>query len=94
MLYPAIHTYTPPRLVLRGLKVRLTLAEGSEVTGVMVSVRSCCIQEIVGRVTSGIGGVAVQRREREEPATESPDTLMVTTGGGGTVGGIVYYSES
>ena len=48
----------------------------------------------MGGVTSGIGGVAVQRREREEPATESPDTLMVTTGGGGTVGGIVHYSES
>ena len=81
--------YIPPRLVFRGLKVSLTLAEGSEVTGVTISARPCCIQEIVGGVTSGIGGVAVQRREREEPATESPDTLMVTTGGGGTVGGNV-----
>ncbi len=48
----------------------------------------------MGGVTSGIGGVAVQRREREDPATESPDTLMVTTGGRGSVGGIVHYSES
>ena len=43
--------------------------------------------EMVGGVTRGVGGVAVQRREREEPATESPDTLMVTTGGRGAVGG-------
>ncbi len=61
-------------------------------TGITVSARSCCIQETVGGVTSGIGGgVAVQRREREDPATESPDTVMITTGGEGTVEGVSIY---
>ncbi len=49
--------------------------------------------DIVGGVTSGVGGVAVQRRDREEPATESPDTLIITTGGRGAVGGNVTLVE-
>ncbi len=46
--------------------------------------------ETVGGVTSGIVGVAVQRRESGDPATESPDTVTITTGGRGTVGGRGY----
>ncbi len=61
------------------------------VTVTLSSGKTTPTHEIVGGVTSGIGGVAVQRREREEPATESPDTLIITTGGRGTVGGNVTH---
>ncbi len=83
--------YTPPRLVRRGLKVTIVLDSNTVklLATVTSSDETTPTHDIVGGVISGIGGVAVQRREREEPATESPDTLMVTTGGRGAVGGVM-----
>ena len=51
------------------------------------SVLTTPTQETIDERTRGVGGVAVQRRERAESATESPVTSTVTTGGGGASGG-------
>ncbi len=53
---------------------------------ILSSDKTTPIHETVGGVTSGIVGVAVQRRDSGAPATVSPDTVMFTRGGRGTVG--------